>query len=420
MKKVEFVLSIVVLLNVAGLCQGQGDSIRRQETLTNGFWGLNDRLVDSGIEFAFGVINIYQVNTHGGTSTHNRNGRYSGSYDLEFSADLQRLLGMENGRFYMRTEGSWAKSGGIDASAVGSAFGVNGDSAARRSMDVTEWWLGLFFADETIYLTIGKLNLSGGVGDFSNPISFDNSAYASDVTTLFLNNALSNNPTIPFPYNGLAIAVSYNPTDFWYISAAVADAQADSRETGFRTTFYDEDYFFYIFEAGITPELDSANGSLPGACRVGLWNDPQPKKNKDSSKYYRDDVGVYTSCDQMLYKENFAPQDSQGLGAFFRYGYAPSRRNDITNFFSLGFQYQGLADGRDDDILGVGYAHGFFANTAASSYAEDYESALEVYYSAQITPWFNLSPSVQYVANPGGSNSAKDATVFAIRAQMTF
>lgn len=420
MKKIELVLSIVMLLNATALCQGQDDSIWQQETFTNGFWGLNDRLADSGIEFAFGVTNIYQVNTHGGTSTHNRRGRYSGSYDLEFSADLQKLLGIETGRFYMRTEGSWSKSGGIDTPSIGSAFGVNGDGAARRAMDVTEFWFGRFFADETIYLTIGKLNLSGGVGDFGNPLSFDNSEYAGDITQKFLNNALGNNPTIPFPNNGLGIAASYNPTDFWYISAAVADAQADSRETGFRTAFCDEDYFFYILETGISPQLDSANGSLPGTYRIGVWNDPQPKANSDGSKNYRDDVGVYTSCDQMLYKENSDPEDSQGLGAFFRYGYAPSKRNDITNFFSLGFQYQGLADGRDDDVLGVGYAHGFFANSAASSYPEDYESVVEVYYSAQITPWFNLSPSVQCVANPGGSNSAKDATVFAIRAQMTF
>jgi len=47
MKKVEFVSSIVMLLNAAGFCQGQGDSIWQQEDLTNGFWGLNDRLGDS-------------------------------------------------------------------------------------------------------------------------------------------------------------------------------------------------------------------------------------------------------------------------------------------------------------------------------------------------------------------------------------
>jgi len=105
---------------------------------------------------------------------------------------------------------------------------------------------------------------------------------------------------------------------------------------------------------------------------------------------------------------------------FSRYGYSPSKRNDTTNFFSLGLQYQGLLDGRDNDVFGFAYVHGVFANTAASTYPEDYESEVEAYYNAQITPWFVFGPNIQYVANPGGSNTAKDVLVFGLRAQMTF
>ncbi len=159
---------------------------------------------------------------------------------------------------------------------------------------------------------------------------------------------------------------------------------------------------------------------MPGAYRVGLWNDPQPKANSDGSKNYRDDIGVYVSCDQMLYKENSNPEDSQGLGVFERYGYAPGKRNDITDFFSLGLQYHGLFDSRDEDVLGVAYAYGDFANNATSTYPEGYESVLEVYYNAQLTPWFHLSPMLQYIANPGGSTTARDAAVLGLRAQITF
>ena len=74
----------------------------------------------------------------------------------------------------------------------------------------------------------------------------------------------------------------------------------------------------------------------------------------------------------------------------------------------------------DDDVLGLAYARGFFANSASSAYPEDYESALEAYCNIQITPWFNLSPSVQYVANPGGVKTAQDAVILGVRAAMTF
>ena len=93
----------------------------------------------------------------------------------------------------------------------------------------------------------------------------------------------------------------------------------------------------------------------------------KPKANADSTNTHRDDVGFYLTCDQMLIKENSDSQDSQGLGAFLRYGYADSKRNDIADFWSIGFQYQGLIEGRDDDVLGVGFAKGVFSNKASNS-----------------------------------------------------
>jgi len=420
MNRTRILLIVMMLSGLAGICYGEHDNLWGRKTLTNGFLGLNDELADLGIELQLSTTQIYQQNVRGGISKHRRAGRYSGSYDLELSADLQKLLGIEGASVYMLTEGVWSKSAGIDAPSVGSAFGVNGDARSRRSMDVTELWYQHTMFDDSLRVRVGKMDLTGGFEHHNCPVSFDCSNYANDETAQFLNGALINNPTIPFPDYGLGIAAYYNPIGHWYVSAAVADAQADLRETGFRTTFYGQDYFFYIFETGITPQLPSANGPLQGAYRLGLWYDPQPKANSDSANTSRDDVGFYLTCDQMLIKENDDLQDSQGLGAFFRYGYADSKRNDIANFWSFGFQYQGLFESRDDDVLGVGFAQGFFSDKATATYTDDYESALELYYNARITPWLNISPSVQYIANPGGDKTVSDAVVLGLRVQMSF
>ncbi len=79
---------VTFLLVLAGICRAEGEGIWEQETLTNGFWGLNDQLADSGIELGFGITNVYQANVKGGTSTHNRRGRHSGSYELEMWVDF--------------------------------------------------------------------------------------------------------------------------------------------------------------------------------------------------------------------------------------------------------------------------------------------------------------------------------------------
>jgi porin len=199
-----------------------------------------------------------------------------------------------------------------------------------------------------------------------------------------------------------------------------ADAEADGRETGFRTAFHGGDYFFYILEAGFKSQYDSANGPLKGTYRVGLWNDPQPKANSDSIKNYRDDTGFYISCDQLVYKEKNEPEDAQGLGIFCRYGWADAQKNDLSNFWSAGFQYQGLFEGRDDDIFAAAFGQGFFSDSASSSYTADYESAIECYYSARIAPWLYVSPNIQYVKNPGGSDSVGDAVVLGVRVLAIF
>jgi len=327
---------------------------------------------------------------------------------------------MKNSRLFVHTEGFWSKSAGIDSPSVGSFFGGNGDAVPRDSVVVTELWFEQAMFDGKFLLRVGKMDLTGGFECSDWPVAFDTGVFANDETSQFLNSALVNNPTIPFPIYALGFAGYYNPVEWWYFSAGVVDAQNDLRETGFRTTFYGEDYFFYIFETGVTPMLDSSNGSLQGAYRIGIWNDPQPKAHSDAVKTYRDDVGLYLSCDQMLFKENSDYSDNQGLGAFVRYGYADSDKNDMTNFWSFGVQYHGLIDGRDDDVLGAGFAQGFFSDKASITYMEDYESAFELYYNAKFTPWLNISPSVQYITNPGGNDLSGDSVIFGVRAQMLF
>jgi len=404
MFKTRTLRTITTWLILTGICHAQPESLDGNTV----YWKLD-------------ITNIYQSNVKGGLSTHRRRGRFSGSYVFQVLADSESSLGIEGGDFYMAAEGSW--SDGIDEPSVGSFFGVNGDAAGNRSVDISELWYEQSLQNNTFRIRLGKIDLTGGYKDLDNVILFDTTDYANCECTQFLNNALINNPTIPFPDKGLGIAVMYNHHDWGYLEAAVADAQADVRETGFETAFDGKDYFFYIFETGIRSQLLSPNGRLPGTYRAGLWYDPRPKANTDyaaAGKSYRDDVGVYVSFDQLLAKENADPEDTQGLGVFLRYGYAPGKTNDLTNFWSIGFQYLGLLQGRDADVLGLGFGQGFFSDKACSTYTEDYESVLELYYNARINPRLNISPSVQYIAQPAGTAGVTDAIVLGVRVQASF
>ena len=424
MVKIATVVIAIIFLLCAGLCQAKHQHYDLHDLLSKELPGINDKLANSGLEIGFGLTQIYQQNVRGGISRHRRAGRYAGSYDLELIADLQKLLGIEGANLFMHTEGFWSKSGGIDGPSVGSAFGVNGDGYPRNAMVITEFWYEQSMLDGQFLFRVGKMDLTGGFDCHGCPVAFDTSAFANNETSQFLNGALVNNPTIPLPDYALGAAVFYNPIDWWYVAAGVVDAQNDFRETGFKTAFGDEDYFFYIFETGVTPKLASDNGPLQGAYRVGLWVDGQDKFRFSNGKRYRDDTGFYLSCDQMICRENTNPEDSQGLGLFARFGYANSDLNDIGNFWSLGAQYQGLIDGRDDDVLGLGFAQGIFSDFATANsgagFTDDHETVAELYYSTTITPRLNISPSIQYISNPGGNRTTSDSVAFGLRLQMTF
>lgn len=403
-------LIVFIILCLMGLLTAQLNAAHEHDwdadTLTDGFFGFGDSLADSGIDVGFCMTTVYQRNLNGGLSVDDDD--VAGSYDLELTFDLERLLNMP-GAIYMHGEGGW--SDGIDPISVGSAFGVNGDAVGARAMDIVELYYQVGLTNN-LELTIGKIDFTA---------FFDSGWYANDETAQFLNSALVNNPAIPFPDYSLGVILNYNITDDWYLMAGAADAEAIGTQCGFESTFDGDTYFFYIAETGIETSMDSANGALPGACRLGLWYDPQPKAYTGGSDQ-TNDHGFYLSCDQMFVKENETEDDTQGLGGFFRYGWAPEDKNDIAQVYSFGIQYQGLIDGRDEDVLGFGYANGIFSDKAAATYPEDSETVIEAYYSAVITNWMTLSPSIQYIANPAnpGSGAIDDALVFGLRAQISF
>jgi porin len=400
-------------------------SLDKNDYLTGNWGGFRDKMVESGVSVNLDFYSVYQGNVHGGNDTKDAQ-RFTGEYNLHIGLDLEKLLKLKGSYFYVRGRGDFGN--GLDGTdKIGDVFGVNGNTIGYRSMDVVEAWYHQSFFDSKLQFRLGKIDMSGTIDCRGCPLSIDGNAFANDAQTQFLNNALVNNPTIPFPDMGLGAVAYYNPIEWFYLTAGVADAQADSRTTGFNTAFHDEDYFVSMYEFGFTPEIPTKKAPLAGNYRFGLWYDPQPKEmyfndynGQLDARFKRDDVGFYTSFDQMIYREN--DEDDQGMGLFFRYGFAPSDANFLEDFWSVGGQYQGLIPTRNDDVLGLGVAQGFMTNDLGyyDGYNPGRETAFELYYAIQITKWMTISPDIQYIMDPGANHDGQDATVMGIRLGMQF
>ncbi len=383
--------------------------------ITGDWGGARTALEAKGIEFNLQLTTIYQQNFHGGVRTH-RGHDITGRADTELTLSTEPMGLWKGGTFYTFAESGWNDA--ID-DRIDDIFGVNAAALGDEEIRVRELWYEQTFLDEKIRVKFGKYDMA---------VDVDTNAYANYEITQFMNGALVNTGNIPLPDFGIGGVVSIQPTEWFYTTFAMGDAQANGDQTGLNTAFHDEDYFLYVTEFGFMPVWETAWGKLPGGYRFGLWYDPQPKEEffndlggrRRTIPTKRDDVGFYFNMDQMVFKEN--PEndgDTQGFGLFFRYGYAHSDVNEVEHFWSVGGQYQGLIPTRDNDVLAFGFAQGILSRRLQALENRDRESAYELYYNIELAPWCHLSPNLQYVANPAGGGS-RDALVGGLRLQMAF
>lgn len=121
-----------------------------------------------------------------------------------------------------------------------------------------------------------------------------------------------------------------------------------------------------------------------------------------------------------------AGDPKRGIGAFFNFGASDGRANPIRHSYSLGLVGKGVVPGRPRDDFGIGWARTQFSDNFVPFLRNtfdlglNHEDAVELYYSASVTPWLTVSPSLQVISSglnkeldPGGSLKSLDTTYVA-------
>jgi len=385
-----------------------------EDTLTGNWFGLGDKLESHGVTLKLDFTTVYQKVVKGGLEGQTGKGEDTGTYNLRLNVDLEKLIALPGGRVYAKVKGGW--SAGIDPQAVGSIFNMNGTATGDETAMIRDVYYEQALLDRLLVIRAGRIDLTGGIECEPCTVAFDSNAFANDEYGQFLNGALVNNPTIPFPSIGLGAAIVARPASWFYLAGGVGDAAATGKNWDIDNAF---DETFYIGETGILANIPSPNGDLVGAYRVGAWYSPQSRERLDGSgREVSGHAGWYASLDQMAWRENAAKDDTQGLGLFGRFGSADERVNEIKTFWSAGAQYQGLIPKRDDDVIAAGFATGRFSKDAGLS--AQAESVVEAYYRIEVFKWLQITPSIQYIWSPGGDKNEDDAVAFAIRAFILF
>jgi hypothetical protein len=277
-------------------------------------------------------------------------------------------------------------------------------------------------AQPSIEATIGKIDLFG---------FFDQNTIADSETDAFLNNVFVHNPLLD---SGGAIGGDSYGFQPGVIASYASDASdknhwkaslgvfASGSGASFNSSFNRP---FVIGQLGYSGQVLQER---PGNYRVYAWTNGSftPYNNALASPTGRTS-GIGLSVDQEV---------ADGLTLFTRYGHAFDGEVRFNNAVTLGAQLTGARWGRENDRVGVAFgwlntSSGFRSAAATLDVDGDgvpdigysptgAEKDFELYYAWQINPNLQISPSLQWIGQPGGDPNAKDIWAIGLRAVAGF
>ena len=379
------------------------EAMARQDLL--GLESQREALAERGLELDLYYTAYLGWNTRGGRTTSGAH-RYSHSFDFFVRADSERLGLWSGGSALMQVKNNYGEN--INPY-VGALSQVVDDADFDESIYIDQLYYEHSWREAGLRLRLGYL-------DYQTII--DRNAYANSEDVKFMNAALDNDLLVPLKI-GFGATLFVEPSDWLGVIVGTADADNKILLAGFDTAFEDDDNLMAFGEVTLKTDFETARGALPGNYRWGVWYDPRTQPVYGQPGSQRGTLGTWLSLDQLVFREGQA--DRQGLGLFFRYGYRDEHSYKVSQLHSGGLEYLGPLAGRDADAFGLAY-YELVASDDYRQVAPSFvgEAGLESYYRYQATPWFAITPGVQYVADPGGSEANSDALAIVLRTRITF
>ncbi len=285
---------------------------------------------------------------------------------------------------------------------------------------IAEYWYEHLLFDSKLRVKVGKQDANA---DFA----------LCDLGGDFVHSSFGLPPMIPlptFPSQALGIATFFQLTEATNVGFGVFDGTLPSGPQGVRWGFdtLGHNGAISLYQLEWKPTWEFAN-LFPTTVRTGMWHHSDKEvwtelTDNPDPRTFQQNYGCWTTADQIVWKESEVEGDDQGLGMFFQFGWAPGNRNAIQEYYGGGLVYKGLISGRDDDLLGLAFANaifgsGFRAESAAGGdVLKSNETATELFYKYQYSPFISIQPDLQYIANPGGLY--RDALVAGARFEVVF
>jgi porin len=412
------------------------NGISRSSYMLGDMWGLRSTLAQYGVSIALQETSEVLGNVTGGAS---RGAAYDGLTQMALQLDTNRAFGWHGGTFNVSALQIHGRNLSADnLLTIQTASGIEAD----RSTRLWElWYQQKFLEEDRLDIKIGQQSLD--------------QEFMVNANGAYLINTMFGWATVPsydfpgggpaYPLSALGVRARYRPIDSLTIltgvfngspspSGGVCCSGDPQQQNPSGTSFPLNGGVLLIAEAQYSyPSLGTmlyANQSEPlsRVYKVGAWYNSESFADQQFDNTglslanpasngmplaHHGQYGFYATADQMVWID--PTESDRNINIFGRVLWAPQAdRNLITFSMNAGVTFHEPFLHRDDDTFAIGMGYAKVSSAAAgldqatAAFSGTFtptrggETYLEVSYTYQMAPWWQLQPDMQYVFNPGG------------------
>ncbi len=368
--------------------------------MTGNWNGARKTLANAGITIDGAYVADVLGNPIGGKA---RGFAYAGSFGVSTNINFTKagLTGLN-----LFASICWRTGTNLSSRKIDNQFPV-AQVFGSETVRLSELYLMETLFEKRFTLKAGRLN--AGNDFLSSPLYWQ-----------YVNNAFDGNPiaiffNIPFTaYPNGTWGALMEVLPFKRLSAKFAIYNANSKIQqnkyhGVNFTFANTNGVVWITEWCALVNQEKGDHGMPGNYKAGFFY-LTGNENKFSGGEQKGDPGGYLLFDQMIYRKGGAGSD-QGLTPFISLFFQPKNRNLFPFFVDAGLVYKGIFEGRPKDSAAFGVAYGKYSSDLAHRQRrthqepQNQETVLELNYWAQLNKWFYITPDIQYIIHPKGTNT---------------
>lgn len=361
------------------------------------------KLAEEGYTIEAYTVNDSWANTRGGNY---RGVGVIGNLGLIFTVDTAKAGLWDDGEFVLYGLGVYGRQ---PSKAVGD-FQFTSAIDAVSEVELYEAYYKHSFNQ-------GKVTVLGGIHDFT--LDFATVDYGFDFihSSFYTPSTVTQEPYSFYPYTGLGMNTSIQLSEEEYLKLGAYDGTPSNPQDphAMKLTISRGGGIYSIAEVGRLVKGDAK--TLHSKIAMGTWYDSANYTDLNGVER-SNNWGSYGVGEQDIWRE--PGSTDQGFAVLGQVGQAVADRNFNPWYFGGAFRYKGLIEGRDKDVIGVGYMHAQTSSRYRSlnEGVGTSERVVELSYRAAITPLLVLTPELMYVMDPYADTSKTDALIAYIRSEI--